>query len=137
MPNHVHAVLEVIAPAARRPRWTPTTWIRRSWASSSVRLDEEPDEKSPLVDFLREFKQETATEAAALLGRRSRAEMARRFVRFLDSHADRSWRPSSTTSPKTRSRRGSCSRPSSGSSPPPTSGSCTTPRPTAGSRNIS
>ncbi|MCI0361408.1 MAG: hypothetical protein L0211_23240 [Planctomycetaceae bacterium] len=64
MPNHVHAVLEVTAPlAAVEPSGEPP----ENREVFTVCSDEEPDEKSPLAGFLRDFKSETATEAFALL----------------------------------------------------------------------
>jgi REP element-mobilizing transposase RayT len=66
MPNHVHAVLEVSAqPAAEAA--APASEPPPDREVFSVVPDEEPDEKSPLADFLRQFKHETATEAFALL----------------------------------------------------------------------
>jgi len=68
MPNHVHAVLEVTAPLA--PAEVPESPPGEPPPDRdvySVSSDEEPDEKSPLADFLRQFKHETATEAFALL----------------------------------------------------------------------
>ncbi len=68
MPNHVHAVLEVTAPtspAASAPDSAGEPPPARD--VFTVCSDEEPDEKSPLADYLREFKHETATEAFALL----------------------------------------------------------------------
>ncbi len=69
MPNHVHAVLEVIAAGLPAPLVADDV-DPAELAFVSVRLDEEPDETSPLADFLRTFKQETAAEAAGLLDER-------------------------------------------------------------------
>ena len=63
MPNHVHAVLEISAPQELAAE-EETPADRDVFTMCS---DEEPDEKSPLVHFLRDFKSETATEAFALL----------------------------------------------------------------------
>ena len=62
MPNHVHAVMEFVQ-TPKEAGEEPTEG-RDVFATCS---DEEPDEKSPLVDFLRQFKSETATEGFALL----------------------------------------------------------------------
>jgi soluble lytic murein transglycosylase-like protein len=65
MPNHVHAVLEVVA---GKPATLDGDDIDPAELNFvSVRLDEEPDATSPLADFLVRFKQETAAEAAGLL----------------------------------------------------------------------
>jgi len=64
MPNHVHAVLEVSAPLSVAE---PTDEPPPDRDVFTVCSDEEPDEKSPLAEFLRDFKSETATEAFALL----------------------------------------------------------------------
>jgi hypothetical protein len=69
MPNHVHAVLEVIASGLPAPLVADDV-DPAELAFVAVRLDEEPDETSPLADFLRTFKQETAAEAAGLLDER-------------------------------------------------------------------
>jgi REP-associated tyrosine transposase len=63
MPNHVHAVLEITAPLAvvEASDQPPDREV------FAVCSDEEPDEKSPLAEFLREFKSESAKEAFALL----------------------------------------------------------------------
>lgn len=64
MPNHVHAVLEVSTPHGPAEEGEEPPPDRDVFTVCS---DEEPDEKSPLVDFLRDFKSESATEAFALL----------------------------------------------------------------------
>jgi len=64
MPNHVHAVLEVTAPSQAAESSDDPPPDRDVFTVCS---DEEPDEKSPLGEFLRDFKSETATEAFALL----------------------------------------------------------------------
>jgi putative transposase len=64
MPNHVHAVLEVRG-GSRGSQ--PAADGQEDLDFVAIRLDEEPDEQSPLVDFLRNFKRATATEAFALM----------------------------------------------------------------------
>jgi len=66
MPNHVHAVLEVIATGPPAPLEGDDV-DPAELGFVAVRLDEEPDETSPLADYLRGFKQETTVEAAGLL----------------------------------------------------------------------
>jgi REP element-mobilizing transposase RayT len=66
MPNHVHIVLQ--------PRESPTTLPH--WPASETdeanhileRMDEQPDIRSPLVDYLRELKTKTIRAAAELPG---------------------------------------------------------------------
>ncbi len=67
MPNHVHAVLEVVAASGPPATIDAEDVDPAELGFVAVRLDEEPDERSPLVDFLRGFKQETTVEAAGLL----------------------------------------------------------------------
>jgi REP element-mobilizing transposase RayT len=67
MPNHVHAILEVVAPSGPPATLDAEDVDPAELGFVAVRLDEEPDEGSPLGDFLRTFKQETAAEAAGLL----------------------------------------------------------------------
>jgi REP-associated tyrosine transposase len=65
MPNHVHAVMEVVQPPQSADRTTDEQPAERDiFATCS---DEEPDEKSPLAEFLHDFKSRTATEGFALL----------------------------------------------------------------------
>src|SRR5688500_9083642 len=67
MPNHVHAILEVVAPSGPPATLDAEDVDPAELGFVALRLDEEPDESSPLGDFLRTFKQETAAEAAGLL----------------------------------------------------------------------
>jgi putative DNA methylase len=62
MPNHLHAVLELAGMAAEAEEIADE---RLDFVT--MHSDEEPDERSPLAEFLRSFKRETATEAYALL----------------------------------------------------------------------
>lgn len=70
MPNHIHAVLEVVASEGLPATLEADDVDPAELGFVAVRLDEEPDEYSPLVDFLRSFKEETAVEAAGLLDER-------------------------------------------------------------------
>ncbi len=65
MPNHVHAVLEIVAGQPATLEGDDIDPAELNFVA--VRLDEEPDATSPLSDFLVRFKQETAAEAAGLL----------------------------------------------------------------------
>lgn len=64
MPNHVHIVLEA------RDEPTPAAAAAAQGRSQSERIpeqmDEQPDVRSPLVDYLRGLKSMTAVEAAGL-----------------------------------------------------------------------
>jgi putative DNA methylase len=67
MPNHVHAVLEVTAPLSGVEATDTSADPPPEREIFTVCSDEEPDEKSPLAEYLRDFKHETAKEAFALL----------------------------------------------------------------------
>jgi REP element-mobilizing transposase RayT len=69
MPNHVHAVLEVVASQPATLEGDDNI-DPAELNFIAERLDEEPDEHSPLADFLVRFKQETAAEGTALLDER-------------------------------------------------------------------
>src|SRR5205823_2825679 len=62
MPNHVHIVLEASGSRDRAPldQVRPTSGLSHAVPD---RMDEQPDVRSPLVDYLRQLK--TATEIAA------------------------------------------------------------------------
>ena len=70
MPNHVHAVMEVVAPSGPPATLEAEDVDPAELGFVAIRLDEEPDDNSPLVDFLRSLKQETAAEAVTLLDER-------------------------------------------------------------------
>ncbi|MEX2176577.1 MAG: hypothetical protein WD872_19585 [Pirellulaceae bacterium] len=65
MPNHVHAVLEAKEGPAAKPNAEEAALAGLDFVP--VRSDEEPDERSPLVNFLCALKRDTAAEAAAVL----------------------------------------------------------------------
>jgi putative DNA methylase len=66
MPNHVHIVLQPREVPSTGPRWPAS----EAEAADHIpeRMDEQPDVRSPLVDYLRELKTATASAAAELPG---------------------------------------------------------------------
>jgi putative transposase len=66
MPNHVHIVLQPKEAPQARPRWPASENDEADHIPE--RMDEQPDVRSPLVDYLRELKTKTARAAAELAG---------------------------------------------------------------------